>query len=229
MKWSPPPPGSEERKEMPNSAFLSPGTKTYPYKVLIDGQWVISEPGLRSAISVANFRGQKEISKKASNILESLLSKEASHSVDDVLNHFGIPGMKWGVRKAQEMSERRKTKKDTKWATKKGSKIAEKLKKQSSREAEQYARSITGAPRKKSGTLSMKYVNAYNQKLAGLMNQKVGDISAPSGKVLQFVAKRGEVGVHTALADRGYDMGQVEKGIYSSGRVAYRKNIIEKT
>ena len=43
MKWDPPAPGTKERKEMPASAFLSQSTRTYPYKVKIDDQWVISE------------------------------------------------------------------------------------------------------------------------------------------------------------------------------------------
>ena len=79
MKWNPPPPGSEERRKMPQSAFLAAG-KLFPYKVLIDGQWVISVPGLRSAISVANFRGNTVISKKASAILERLQASEIKHS-----------------------------------------------------------------------------------------------------------------------------------------------------
>jgi len=79
MKWDPPAPGSEDRRKMPQSAFLAAG-KLFPYKVLIDGQWVISEPGLRSAISVANFRGNTKISKKASAILERLHASEVKHS-----------------------------------------------------------------------------------------------------------------------------------------------------
>lgn len=97
MKWDPPAPGTEARKEMPASAFLSPSTRTYPYKVLIDGQWVISEPGLRSAISVANFRRQPEISRRASQILEKLLKDDEMEQSE--LTHYGILGMRWGIRR----------------------------------------------------------------------------------------------------------------------------------
>lgn len=104
MKWDPPAPGTEERKEMPRSAFLSPSTRTFPYKVKIDDQWVISEPGLRSAISVANFRGNPMISSRASKILNDLLADEKASHGDNIseakdLKHFGVPGMKWGVRR----------------------------------------------------------------------------------------------------------------------------------
>ena len=56
------------------------------------------------------------------------------------------------------------------------------------------------------------------------MNQNVADLESPSGKVVRYVAMRGEMRVATALADRGYDMGQVRSGVYgSSGKIAYRK------
>jgi hypothetical protein len=44
------------------------------------------------------------------------------------------------------------------------------------------------------------------KKMASLMNDKVSGLTSPSGKVVQFVAKRGEVGVFIALADQGYNM-----------------------
>lgn len=59
------------------------------------------------------------------------------------------------------------------------------------------------------------------------MNKSIKDVTAPSGKVVQFVAKRGEIGVHMALADEGYNMDQLKNGIWSSGRVAYKKKNVD--
>ena len=61
------------------------------------------------------------------------------------------------------------------------------------------------------------------------MNNKIGDVPTPSGKVLRFVAKRGEVGVHTAYADAGYDLSKLNKGVFSSGKVGYKnENLMDK-
>ena len=57
------------------------------------------------------------------------------------------------------------------------------------------------------------------------MNDSVGNLAAPSGQVVRFIAKRGEVGVHMALASAGYDVQkEFKNGIWGSGRIAYRKN-----
>jgi hypothetical protein len=72
------------------------------------------------------------------------------------------------------------------------------------------------------GKLSSQTILAYNNKLASLLNEKASDIKAPSGRVLRFVAKRGEIGVHTAVADAGYDMEQLKRGVFKTGKVAYR-------
>lgn len=122
-EWAPPEVDSEERDEMPASAFLSPSDRTYPYKHKIGGEWVISEQGLRSAISVANIRKRPDISRKAQKLLaEHFGDKEededAEHSVfgdiSDVefLEHYGRLGMKWyqsifGAKDAKEASARR--------------------------------------------------------------------------------------------------------------------------
>ena len=60
------------------------------------------------------------------------------------------------------------------------------------------------------------------------MSQKVSDLRSPSGKTVQFVAKRGEVGVMMALADAGYDMTQLKNGVWTSGKIAYRKTVLDK-
>ena len=78
------------------------------------------------------------------------------------------------------------------------------------------------------GKVSSATVLQYNNKLASLMNNKVTDIRAPSGRVLRFVAKRGELGVHTAVADAGYDMDNLRKGVFKSGKVAYKKENLMK-
>ena len=60
------------------------------------------------------------------------------------------------------------------------------------------------------------------------MNEKVSDLRSPSGKVIRFVAKRSEVGVMMAMADQGYNMEQIKNGVYSSGKVAYKKTVLDK-
>ena len=80
----------------------------------------------------------------------------------------------------------------------------------------------------KSGKLSSSAINAYNKKMADLMSQSVSNLRSPSGKVVRFVAKRGEVGVMMALADEGYNMAQLRNGVWASGRVAYKKTVLDK-
>ena len=92
----------------------------------------------------------------------------------------------------------------------------------------QFVKNELNATFKTNGKLTSESILRYNNKLAELMNTKVGDVPAPSGRVLRFVAKRGELGVHTALADSGYDMSQLNRGVFGSGKVAYKKENLMK-
>ncbi|WP_289202033.1 hypothetical protein [Parabacteroides goldsteinii] len=131
--------------------------------------------------------------------------------MSEMMEHHGILGQKWGVRRTPAQLGNL-SKKDANWVKKK------------------YANAILRTPGavNKSGKLSSSAINAYNKKMAELMSQSASKIRSPSGKVVQFVAKRGEIGVMMALADEGYNMAQLRNGVWASGRVAYKKTVLDK-
>lgn len=110
---------------------------------------------------------------------------------------------------------------DNKWVHKNYDKVTGKTYRKVLHEMNDYVKNYL--TQKYGKNVSLSYLNEFNSKLANLMNKAVGDVEAPSGKVVQYVAKRGEPGVHMALADRGYDMSQLKNGVWDDGRIAYKK------
>lgn len=149
--------------------------------------------------------------------------------MSEMIEHHGILGQKWGIRRTPAQLGNL-SKKDANWVKKKSEKITEQARRKSSKEMSRHANEILRSPGavNKSGKLSSSAINAYNKKMAELMSQSASKIRSPSGKVVQFVAKRGEIGVMMALADEGYNMAQLRNGVWASGRVAYKKTVLDK-
>ena len=152
-----------------------------------------------------------------------------------VLQHHGILGQRWGFRRFQNedgsltpKGQARLDAKDDKWASTKGEKIKEKVQKTISKDMDEFVRTQLDLTYTSKGKLSSETILQYNNEMAKLMNTKISDIPAPSGRVLRFVAKRGEIGVHTAVADAGYDLTQLQRGVFKTGKVAYKQENLMK-
>ena len=159
-----------------------------------------------------------------------------------MIYHHGILGQKWGIRRYQNPDgsltsagqarlQRKSMKQDLRWIKKKERKIVRYATNATKTEMKNYDRTELRSQykvRNKSGKISSSYANAYNRKLASLMNQSIKGLETPNGRVVQFVAKRGSIGVYTALADKGYNMAQVKNGVWGSGRIAYKKSSVDR-
>ena len=122
--------------------------------------------------------------------------------------------------------------KDNKWAKKNYNKIRDKAYKPIKKEMDTYAKKVLNPQymhQLREGRISKSYINEYNRKLTELMNQSASSLpTSPSGRVVKFIAKRGELCVHMALADPDFSIEQFRQGIYGSGRIAYRKTEVNR-
>lgn len=129
----------------------------------------------------------------------------------------------------QQREQRRIENKDNKWAKRNYEKLYKKAYKPVKKDMKKFVKNELNpkySDQLSKGRISKSYMNDYNRRLAELMNQNVSDLTAPSGKVIKFIAKRGDIGVHMALADANYDISKLKSGVYGSGKIAYRnKNV----
>ena len=150
------------------------------------------------------------------------------------LYHHGIKGQKWGVRRFQNedgsltpAGRRRLDRADQRWVRRNSERIYRETYNRSNQELNDYMDNVLN-PRFADQPRGRSYINAFNRQMAQVMNRNVGDVRSPSGRVVQFVARRGELGVHMALADEGFDMNSVRNGVWNNGRIAYRNEVLER-
>ncbi|MCL2391969.1 MAG: hypothetical protein FWC66_05095 [Oscillospiraceae bacterium] len=79
--WKAPPVGSKARGNMPRSAFLKPGVRKYPYKVMRGGRWVASEKGLMAAYRRANQQRDRATAQAALRRLNPMRKKQGKKTL----------------------------------------------------------------------------------------------------------------------------------------------------
>lgn len=156
--------------------------------------------------------------------------------MNDYLKHFGIHGMKWGKRRWQyedgSLTPEGRIhygKKDAKWAKKNYDKIHKQAYKRSRQELNDYVENDLNkrmSMKNESGSISRAYFNDFNTKMAEIMTKNASDIKTPyTQQAIKFIAKRGGVGVHMIISDENFDptKSELKRGVYESGKIAYKK------
>ena len=141
-------------------------------------------------------------------------------------NHDKLGRFSFSKFNTPERQMARLERKDNRWAKRNYNKIYKKAYKPIKKDMTAYVNRELNPKyyqQLRTGKISKSYMNEYNRKLAELMNKNTSDLVSPSGRVIQFIAKRGELGVHMAMTEAGYDISKFRSGIYGSGRVAYKK------